>query len=34
MLLQGPHSHDTAFTSSRLVLRVFDYIDYLSRLQN
>jgi hypothetical protein len=34
MLLKGPYSHDTVFTSSRLVLHVFDNFDYSSRLQN
>jgi hypothetical protein len=33
-LLKGPRSHNTMFTSSQLVLRVFDYFDNLSRLQN
>jgi hypothetical protein len=32
-LLKGPRSHDKAFTSLRLVLRVFDYFDYSSHLQ-
>jgi hypothetical protein len=29
MLLKAPRSHDTVFTSSRLVLRVFDYSSHL-----
>jgi hypothetical protein len=34
MLLKGPRSHGKGFTSLSLVLHLFDYFDYSSRLQS